>query len=465
MTETPDRPTAPRQPWWADGRRSVLLVAGLVLLSRLPFLGPGYGFDPDAWRLALAGHAIATGAGYKMSRAPGYPIVEYGHALLWRWGPVAANLVSAIFGAIAAVYFARLLHRLGSRDHAVAALALAFVPMVYINSTSAMDYVWALAFVMAALYHAVAGRPVVAGVLCGLAIGCRITSGAMLLPLAVLLVDRWPPDRGALRRVGALVLAAGVVGGAAFVPVVLRYGPGFFGFVDQGVRWSLVGEIAGLRAWGTLGIAALGAGMVGVAVGAALFKDRARSLPSPLALRHPAAWGLALAIYVLAFIRLPVEAGYLVPTVPFVLLLFARYLHRWLFLALCGLLLCAPFVDVGRAGIEPGPILKEAGSRVRAVHETRRILTAAAGAPGERVVVVAGSHLPQIEVTRLRRHREASARDEAFVYRLSAERFRKYVDDGYRVYVVPDQFAMNLRVEGFDLHRAGALPLFPLTRR
>lgn len=460
--QSPDRPaarSAPRPPWWADGRRSVLLVAGVVLLSRLPFLGPGYGFDPDAWRLALAGHAIATGAGYTMSRSPGYPLVEYGHALLWRWGPVAVNLLSALFSALAAACFARLLHRLGSRDHALAAVALAFVPMVYINSASAMDYVWALAFVMASLLFASGGRPVVAGICCGLAIGCRITSGAMLLPLAVLLVERWPPDRAALKRVGMLALAAGVVGGLAFLPVVLKHGPGFFTFVDRGFRWwGLLGEIAGLRAWGTLGIAAVGIGIAGVAAGAAFYRDRRRSLPA-LDPRHPVAWGLALAIYVLAFLRLPVEAGYLVPTVPFVLLLFARYLHRGLFVTVCAVLVCAPFVDVGTGGIEPGPVLKEAGSRVRAVRETGHILAAAARAPGERIVVVAGSHLPQVEVTRLRLGRPVAPRAE-FVYRLNEARFHEYVAEGYRVYVVPDQYPMNLRVEGLDLRRAGAAPLF-----
>ena len=71
----------------------------------------------------------------------------------------------------------------------LAGFALAFTPQVYINSSNTTDYVWALAFILGSLYFVLLGRPLMAGILLGLAIGSRITSGAMLLRLGVLLAS------------------------------------------------------------------------------------------------------------------------------------------------------------------------------------------------------------------------------------------------------------------------------------
>ena len=51
-----------------------LLVAAIVLVSRLPFLAPGYGTDADAWRIAWAAHGIASTGRYEAARFPGNPI-------------------------------------------------------------------------------------------------------------------------------------------------------------------------------------------------------------------------------------------------------------------------------------------------------------------------------------------------------------------------------------------------------
>ena len=77
----------PGTEWPAGSASQFLLVAGLVFASRLPFLGPGYGFDPDAWRVAFAARDIVTSGHYEASRFPGYPVQEIASALLLRGGP------------------------------------------------------------------------------------------------------------------------------------------------------------------------------------------------------------------------------------------------------------------------------------------------------------------------------------------------------------------------------------------
>ena len=189
----------------------------ITLLSRFPFLGPGYGLDPDAWRLASTARLISETGQYHESRSPGHPVQELTCSLLWRAGPIALNGVTALLSAIAVCFFAETLFALGSRVVFAPALALAFCPVVYVNSVNAMDYVWALAFLLGALCFAIRGRPVVAGLFLGLATGTRITSAAAILPLGLLLGYR---RRNLLLFVGSTVVTAILL----YLPSYLREG-------------------------------------------------------------------------------------------------------------------------------------------------------------------------------------------------------------------------------------------------
>src|SRR5258705_6066301 len=40
------------------------------------------------------------------------------------------------------------------------------------------------------------------------------------------------------------------------------------------------------------------------------------------------AWLIAIDLYIIAFLRLPLESGYLIPIVPFVILIFGKYLYN-----------------------------------------------------------------------------------------------------------------------------------------
>src|SRR5215813_9340119 len=161
-------------------------IAAAVLLSRLPFLSPGAGNDNDGWFLVNAAREIAATGRYTTSRFPGYPVQEVLAAAVARagGGPVQMNFLSALAAAACAWAFARRLRRLGGRDAGLAALALVCVPAAYVASVSAMDYLFALAFVLAACTARIAGRPWLAAVALGLAIGTRLTS-VVLVPVVL----------------------------------------------------------------------------------------------------------------------------------------------------------------------------------------------------------------------------------------------------------------------------------------
>ena len=67
-----------------------------VLISRLSFLLPGYGFDPDAWGVAFVSRQIANTGPYYVSRFPGYPVQELLYSSIWQGG-TSQNLLFSVW--------------------------------------------------------------------------------------------------------------------------------------------------------------------------------------------------------------------------------------------------------------------------------------------------------------------------------------------------------------------------------
>ena len=450
-----------------------LLVAVLVLATRLAFLGPGYGVDPDAWRVAWSAHVLATTGHYEASRFPGYPIQELISSWLLKGGPLALNGMSALLSAIGAGCFALTVRRLGGRDDVAAALALASTPAVFLSSVTAMDYAWALGFGLAALDMALRGRAVLAGVLAGLAIGSRITSLGFLPPLAIALASVVPPAerRRAVARFGATALA---IGALAFLPVLLAHGPGFLRFYQHGYPRALyVLKNASVDLWGIPGV-------VAIAMAVALWMLRRPH--SPAAPGKPGlatAWASGIAIFGLAYLRLPIKAFYLVSAVPFVLLLLARTLSRRAFLTVCLALVVSPWAlkvsQPGKpdslaptAGTIPlefagqswtldllrGPILADHERRALNLAYVERSLARARALAGESVIV-AYDWLPQIRV-RLSGKREGRVE---YVYLLTAAELAELQRRGVSVYDMAGAEGENLKVNGVSLRANGARSL------
>src|SRR5690349_20650244 len=264
-----------------------LLALG-VFVSHLPFVTPGYGTDTDAWKFATAIREMSMTGRYTASRFPGYPVVEVVSTPFARLGPWAPNALSALAAAACAWLAARLFARHGVRDALLAGAAFVFLPAAFIAGTSSMDYLWALAFALAAWLDAAAGRPARAGLWAGLAIGSRITSVLFLPSLALLLVQPGAsPGRAgrAVRQVltlGAVALAVAVV---CYAPAFARYGWAMFSYSeinggqssairfatgmlaggDPGVPWPLIGGQATVLLAGLVGCVAVAAALLSLA--------------------------------------------------------------------------------------------------------------------------------------------------------------------------------------------------------
>jgi hypothetical protein len=362
-----------------------------VLASRLPFLNNGFGDDGDASRVFVAARALATTGRYEVSRSLGYPLQEGICALLWRGGPAALNGASALMGTAAVVLFALVLRRLGARDTVLPALALAFVPVVYVNSVSAMDYVWALAFAMASLAALLGGQAALSGIVLALAIGCRVTS-LVLLPPWLVLASGLPGL--SLIRIAAPALAGGFL---FYLPVLARYGPEIVRLFDTTpVPLAVMAADASTGVWGQLGCVAMAVALLCVVLARWIAPGPA-SIPPERAGRLTAACALALALDLALYLLHPNEGAYFLIGVPFVILLLGRLLNRRVYLAVCAALCLAPFVSLQDVRPAAGPILQDRASRRAGLDEIAVMRERARGyAPGS-LLVVGRQRLPKLK--------------------------------------------------------------------
>jgi hypothetical protein len=417
----------------------------LVFISRLPFLDAGYGLNIDAWRVARVARDLAITGQYSVSRFPGYPLQEMVCALFWRGGPWALNGLSALFSAIAATAFGAISRKLGCRDWFMAGLALAATPIFFVSSVCSKDYVWALAFVLLSFLCALNGRVGIAGVLLGVATGCRITSAAMVLPIAIVMFNVTHRPWLAITK---LTVATAGVAFLAFFPVWSRYGMHFLTFYGNHARpnWEIILARATLQVWGGIGLIGLAVAVLSACVG-----RKQTSCPSPWIV---ASLFVVFAIYTAAYLRLPDQAGYLLPIVPAVLLLLCLFTPRPVLQIAFACLLLAPFIDLTPKGTSSGAILRDRNLRLQNLVNMRDFLEFTESAPGNNVFVVGDSE-PEIAV--LAPHL-LNGRNR-YVYLMNALEAKTALNSGRTLYYLPSMRKFNYEVTGTDLAQYGARDL------
>jgi hypothetical protein len=381
------------------------ILSVIYLLVRLPWLWSGYGAETDAYRVALVALHLRQSGEYLPSRLPGYPVHELLMApLVWLGGSVATNLATALVSLFGVLIFAGIARAVKAPAAGLLVIAFAFTPFLIVNSVATKDYMWALSFLLAAYLASIRRRPVLAGVLLGLGAGCRITTAAFALPLLVLYLTPRPPslerkgeagrirstplektgEQGngkkrdgqerngeegenvapgssalkrarfhrpwrppgpwrstryplpAIRFLGALVATTFVV----FLPVTLQYGTRFWNYADSRISPDIV-----IRSIGQYSIGAFGALAMLMAL-ALSWRGLARLPRLIRADVHVQVWVATLALYFLAFARLPIDIAYLIPVYPFAYLLLSRIMNRYLLAGVVVVILCSGLIDL-----------------------------------------------------------------------------------------------------------------------
>jgi hypothetical protein len=160
----------------------------------------------------------------------------------------------------------------------------------------------------------------------------------MLLPLGVLLLFKRKNNYRDLVKFGVTALA---VGGILFLPAILTYGPGFVKFTQVSpIPFERMVSIGTIEVWGLLGLVGLSVVSVYLLVRVFLIRKNPRN---KLKVSLLGIWAFTILLYLVIFIRLPHEAGYLIPVVPFVILLLNELSSSKIYLAFCMVLICSPF--------------------------------------------------------------------------------------------------------------------------
>ncbi|MEW6468712.1 MAG: hypothetical protein AB1458_07295 [Bacteroidota bacterium] len=426
----------------------------------------------------LAAQNTAESGRYEVSRLPGHPLQEFVYLLNPYGSYFYYNLLSAAFSTLAVLFFALLLRRMAVRHYLAGALALAFTPVFYTSSTYTIDYAWSLAFVMASLYCLAERKIVLAGILLGMAVGCRITSAAMLLPFLLLAYERSLPLR---KNLAAGVLLAGSAALTAlllFIPILHRYGPGFFMYYDQ-FDYPPFAKIAYKATLGVFGLV----GMLGLAYGAALIvRNRFRPAEEvPAAKKWIRVSLLVFLLYIIAYLRLPQKSGYMIPLIPFAIILLACFLGGRQFRIACFMLILSPFIlginltDPLRGSrhsplaarftvsgqeifFDPltGPVAAEYSKRWRKLEFTDKVI-AAFTSGSEKCIVISGWWYNEIAVKLKQRGLDAYAGN--FVFYINKGQIDSLRSAGHEICYLPEQDIYNDQYSKMNYTARSARPL------
>jgi hypothetical protein len=318
----------------------VLITAVLWLALVAPLTTLGFGSDTDAWLVADVSDYIVAQRQYLRSRTTGFPLFELAATPLVQIGNwQLSNLLALASGLALFVVVARLGRAGHYRHPALVLVTLLFLPVIVKNASVTMDYIPALALLIAAYACLMRERWTMAGVLIGIATGVRLSSLCLALPAAVY---AW---RHTQRVQVGLTLAGGaaLVGLVAFLPS-LRLGG--FGIVAT-MPW-MKGVYNGLRLFGPLQTVAL-------AILLWIVRGPLRVLLSawrhePLVLFHL----LVIGIWLLLFLPLPDEPEYLLPAVPSLIWILDRVASRRQFALASVILMSYHLVSLEVSGTRGG---------------------------------------------------------------------------------------------------------------
>ena len=440
------------------------LVFILVLVSRIPFIFAGYGIEEDSWGIALAAYHTHLSHVYEPSRFPGHPVQELIYSALWGGGPVLFNGLSALMSAIGAMYFARFLHHMQFKNYLIGALAFAFIPVVYISSTYTIDFIWTETFVLISLYLLATNRLALAGVFLGLAIGCRITSGALLIPFTYMV---WMNGnrKTLLKHIIGFVCLTLIVAGLSYAPLFKQFGINFLMYYDQfaypPMSKVLYKMIPGVL--GTLGVvAALNA------LPMAITNWKSRSSENLEARSHIKTYTytilMIVVLYTISYFRLPQKSGYMITVLPFLIWWAAIYLKQKHFIVICSLFILSPFffsinltdklrgaehssmavvfeVSGQELFFDPltGPIFSDYSKRMQKIKYTKAVLDKT-DTIQSKTVIIAGWWYNEIMVTKIGQNENKSITFEPY---LGEKEMRAYIAKGYQLFYLPEQNKYN----------------------
>jgi hypothetical protein len=429
-----------------------LYCAALIIFPK------GFGLDADGWREILSGYKIIFNHIYEPSRFPGYPVLEFFASFLWFTKlpsiiPGILNFVSVVVSVLAIYFFASILEVIKAKDDRpvfLAVCAFGINTLFFINSIVLMDYTWSLAFMLGAIYFILVDKKKTSAVFLAAATGCRLTAGIMIVPILFYFVVLYKNENVTKLIIKYLLIFSAILT-IIYSPLLINYGFKFLTFDQPDYpKISLIVGRATIRIWGTIGVIGVSAGFIFV-----IFQFLSKRSDIKLNAKQTLIIrliGLSIILFILLFIRLPLEAGYLLPVVPLTLILFYLKLSKEYFQVISLLIILSSFfLNFDTYGFKlKGPLLINYDKRVQETEYLERVIPAILKKE-DKSVIICEAFLPKIEIMLILRN-QTVPQNVKLIYTLSLDSLKiYYVERQYDVYYLKDINEQIMQIYHYDL--------------
>ena len=296
-----------------------------LFLLYIPLIFMGYGSDNDTYSVLETWKKFLATQDYVPSRLPGYVIHEFGTYVLSRiGGSVLSNLVTLLFAVITCLVFIKILRMFSLPD--ITVLLLILNPVYIVNSTSTIDYIWALCFFVLGIYLLLQKKIVFANVSLALAAAIRLSYGILVFGVFIYFFCLYfKEDRKIIKPFlfGVLIILA-INFAAYYLPIDFtewRMSLYLHASVGDASLWSPLMRIG---RWGYKNL--LFWGIPTALLVFCLFALKIKNLKPAHEPDKKIIVGVSLIILVLVeviFLFYPIEIEYLLPVLPFAALLLA----------------------------------------------------------------------------------------------------------------------------------------------
>ncbi len=352
---------------------AVIYLALIFFISRIPFINLGFSAftsptDQDVLAVVNSAYLLRYEHIYTVSRFPGYPFFEIFNSLLIGGGWILTNFATSIISFLSLILFGKILNQLKLKNRALLLLTFAFIPVIWINSTITMDYMWALLFVLASCFLIFTGKFHSAGFFIGIATSTRFTSIFMAIPLIYWMLIK-KVDSKKIREFILIGFFSSVV---MFLPVLYNYHLEFFkgsGFLFttpvnkplESMALSMLSSSANL-------ITELTGLMALILIIILLFYKNAFQSSKQKHIIY-FCWMIVI-IYGIIYFAFPYKVAYLIPIIPWTLIIFNEKLKKKYMVMVCILLLLNNIIsfnivsdDSYELNIDSGSLIKNYESR------------------------------------------------------------------------------------------------------
>lgn len=321
-----------------ENRTHFTVFIFFVIISRLPLLNLGFGYDIDGWVEVNFGFNTIKNLVYLPSRGLGHPLYELFLSLLLKIAEIVSvntwlvtNSFSLIYLIISLYLFYRILTLWGVDGKDVLILFYPFVPVIWKNSTMTVDFSFSLMFILLAHYLLLKGKYDLSALILGFAAGSRFQNGIILIPFIYLLLQRcsWK-----LTKAFRYFFIFSSVTFVFLIPFLVNYG------TSIAERYESVANLES-----TPFMYLLKAGFRGVyrfiGIDAALFlflfvlfsKDGLKKIIALLKSRDESTVFclFTFLLFLSLFVKFPYKQEYMLPLVPYSLILLNRLFNKRLF--------------------------------------------------------------------------------------------------------------------------------------